>query len=89
MKPSVDNEENKGRTDLKIKAKKEESSKKVRKFPVREKEKIFRNREKCGRKWVLFGKKGDASIGGISRSERACSRSTKQSRINAWRPSKF
>ena len=47
MKPSVDNEENKGRADLKIKAKKEESSQKVRKFPVREKEKIFRNREKC------------------------------------------
>ena len=47
MKPSVVNEENKGRTGLKIKAKEEESSKKVRKFPVREKEKIFRNREKC------------------------------------------
>ena len=47
MKPSVDNEENKERTDLKMKAKSVESSKKVRKFPGREKEKIFRNREKC------------------------------------------
>ena len=47
MKPSVDNEENKERTDLKMKAKKAESSKKVRKFPVEEKKKIFRNREKC------------------------------------------
>ena len=47
MKPSVDNEENKGRTGLKMKAKKAGSKKKDRKFPVEEKKQIFRNREKC------------------------------------------